>query len=115
VHPRSVADNVLSQTADAGSLLSFYKEMLALRRQHAALHSGRLDLLPRTQNDVLAYRRFCDEEALTVQLNFSAEPQAVTLPAGATVLASTHGKDGAMSIPADGRSTLRPFEARILR
>ena len=40
--------NVADQDGDPDSLLSLYRSLLAVRRDHAALHAGRLDVAPGT-------------------------------------------------------------------
>ncbi len=70
------AENVAIQQADTGSLLSTYKALLALRRDHPALPEGRLTLLKEGygSQDVLAYRRESAAERLLVALNFGLRP-----------------------------------------
>jgi oligo-1,6-glucosidase/alpha-glucosidase len=67
-----IAENVSAQQAAAGSLLSTYKALLSLRRDHPALQGGRLSLLDEGYGspDVLAYIRESAAERLLVALNF---------------------------------------------
>ena len=76
VQDEHAAENVAIQQADTGSLLSTYKALLALRRDHPALPEGRLTLLDERfgSPDVLAYRRESTSERLLVVLNFGKSP-----------------------------------------
>ncbi|VTU30467.1 Oligo-1,6-glucosidase [Variovorax sp. PBS-H4] len=82
--------NVESQTADAGSMLTLYRRLIALRRARPALNRGRYESLE--SEDVLAYARTFEGQRVVVLLNFGAT--AAALPAGmvpnrSIVLAST--------------------------
>jgi glycosidase len=79
--------NVESETGNRASMLSLYRSLLELRRTESALSIGSIELVDAGRN-VLAYRR-CDGEAkLLVALNFSAEPRAISLPAGEPLLST---------------------------
>jgi alpha-glucosidase len=75
--------NVQAQSLDAESLLNFYKHLLALRRESAALTRGEFALLPNLQRDVLGYMRISEKEQVLVLLNFGDADQAIHLPASA--------------------------------
>jgi len=90
MHPRSTEINVEMQLGDPQSMLSSYRRLLRLRRDHPALHAGTLELLAEDLHPrpVLGYRRIDrtahggEGEVATVLLNFAAEPVGVTLPPG---------------------------------
>jgi alpha-glucosidase len=69
--------NVARELQDPGSVLQFYKHLLALRRQNRALLDGAY--VPLNENDakVLAYLRRYKTEAVLVVLNMSAVPHKV--------------------------------------
>jgi alpha-glucosidase len=71
--------NVASEMKDANSVLSFYRQLLALRHKEAALLEG--DYLSLNENDsnVLTYVRRYKDEAILVVLNMSASDQKVGL------------------------------------
>lgn len=78
--PPSVATyNVVAETQDPGSILSFYKRLLALRRSEPALRDGRY--LPLNQEDmnVLSFLRKKPGSgvAILVVLNMSGEARTV--------------------------------------
>jgi glycosidase len=80
VHPNYKVRNVANQAGTAASLLNFYKSLIALRRQHPALHAGDLSLIDTGEDALLVYKRFTSEETMLVVLNFSKSIQSYTLP-----------------------------------
>jgi len=115
LHPGYKGRNVETQTADADSLLNFYKRLLALRRRTPALVSGAYEQLEKMPRDVLAYRRGGWVEEALVLLNFSASPREIELPAGRgawqVALSSRARAETALLEPA---LALGPYEALIL-
>ncbi len=67
--------NVATEQKDQGSILNFYRQVIALRKTNQALLDG--DWVPLNENDenVLAYLRRYKNEAVLVVLNMSANPQ----------------------------------------
>ncbi|MGC2636629.1 MAG: alpha-glucosidase [Acidobacteriaceae bacterium] len=67
--------NVVSELQDPASILNFYKRLLALRRDNAAMRDGdSVDVMPDDPN-VLCYLRRNGNHAVLVALNLSGEPQ----------------------------------------
>jgi len=84
--------NVATQAADPTSMLTLYKDLLAVRRSSDALSIGSMALVPGDEN-VLAYERRHGSEWLLIVLNLGAQRRALVLPDDAVVtaqLASTH-------------------------
>ena len=72
--------NVRSELADPGSLLNWYRHLIALRRSNAALREGTVVMLDPANPSVLSYARVTgDGGAVLVALNMSADPQSVSL------------------------------------
>ncbi|MFP5394197.1 MAG: alpha-amylase family glycosyl hydrolase, partial [Gammaproteobacteria bacterium] len=72
----AAARNVAAQSADPGSLLSFYKAMLALRNTRPSIARGSY-VQAKAQGPVLSFRRELDGEATLVVINYgSAAAQA---------------------------------------
>jgi alpha-glucosidase len=61
--------NVENQSSDAGSMLSLYRALIALRREEAALAIGSYALVQASEH-MLAYERCHGERRLIVALNF---------------------------------------------
>jgi len=75
---------VAAQEADPDSTLAFARDMIAFRKDFAAMTVGEIEFLP-TPEPVLAFVRRHGEEAIACVFNLSAEPQVVedaTLAAG---------------------------------
>ena len=64
--------SVMEQHSDPNSLLSWYQQLIWLRKRTPALHSGSLTLLE-SDKDILAYQRELDGERFLVILNFSSK------------------------------------------
>ncbi|MET0743480.1 MAG: alpha-amylase family glycosyl hydrolase [Microvirga sp.] len=111
--PAVTSRNVEDLARDPASILTLYRRLIALRRQHLALSVGRFIPLE-SAGDVLAYERRHESGRLLVALNLGHEPQSAGLPEGATgrILLSTHldAGDG----PVSGRIDLRPDEGVIV-
>ncbi len=108
-HDDYVDVNVEAEDADPGSLLHWYRDLLALRRTSEALRTGALQVVD-THADVLAYERASDDERILVVANLGdadivhpvhrAEPAAVSDPAVEVTASSV---------------TLPPHSAAVLR
>jgi alpha-glucosidase len=83
--------NIDTQAADRASILRFYRELIALRRERPALHRGDYEPL-QTKPGVLAFARNFEGERIVVLLNFGAStvilPPSVC-PSRSIVLSST--------------------------
>lgn len=97
--------NVKRQEDDPGSVLSYYRQLIAFRNGRRVLQEGDFTELYR-KNGVYAYRRACDGEALTIVISL-AEGERKN-PASGEVVCSNYGRETA---PA----RLAPYEALILR
>lgn len=73
--------NVAAQSADPGSLLGYYRRLIALRRSEPALAEGDLALIDTGRDDVIAWRRSAGGRTVTVVANLgAAEVQSLALP-----------------------------------
>ena len=103
------------QQADPASILSRYREVLALRKRHPALVRGSITFLD-AQEDVLAFIREMDDEKLLCVFNFARGPiewplreDMPTLEAISVGEARARVEDGALVL-----QPLGTFLARIL-
>jgi glycosidase len=69
--------NVVSEQKDSNSVLSFYRQLLALRHKEPALLEGNYVALNESDPNVLTYVRRYKDEAILVVLNMSAKDQKV--------------------------------------
>lgn len=67
--------NVADQEENPDSLLNNYRRLLQIRRDHAALHAGKLELIGSAgdHDPLLAYRRYEGEERVLILLNFGTQ------------------------------------------
>ncbi len=65
--------NVRAESADTGSLLSFYRRMIRLRRETPALRRGDFELVPTGSDRVLAFERREGDQRVLVVANVGAE------------------------------------------
>jgi glycosidase len=68
------ARNVAAQAAEPGSLLSLYRELIALRNQQPALRAGDAYAVDASQKPVYAILRATADEAVLVLLNLGDQP-----------------------------------------
>jgi alpha-glucosidase len=70
--------NVAAERNDPSSILSFYKQLIALRRsQEPLIHGSYITLNPQ-DNKVLSYLRKGKDNSVLVALNMTSEPQQVS-------------------------------------
>jgi alpha-glucosidase len=83
-------ENVANLAADAGSILSLYKALIALRKRLPELVYGNYVPIA-AQGDLLLYRRQGEEGAVTIALNLGADPVSLAsdVLGGGEILLST--------------------------
>jgi glycosidase len=79
LHPSFRERNVAAQRQDPGSVLSFYRSLLRLRRGSLALRRGSFHPLQQRPRSGLVYLRQADTERAVVALNFTPRPQKIRL------------------------------------
>ena len=78
--PDHLHRSVARQAADAHSVLAFYRQFLAWRKDHEALCCGEIHFYA-TPEPILALRRDLDSDRILAVFNLSPEPVRYTLPA----------------------------------
>ena len=104
VHAVDTQDNV------DGSVLEFYRALLAFRKEHPALAKGSIELLE-ASGDVLAFVRADGAERLLCVFNMGANAAEFIVPAGLSPAAA--GCPGVIAAVIDGEIDLEPFGAYI--
>ncbi len=99
------------QAGDPNSMLSLYRRLITLRREHAALAIGALGP-PTTDGAVLRYSRHLGPTRFDLALNIGGEAADI-MTAGGTVLADTHTADIITIEP--GPLRLKPDQAILIR
>jgi alpha-glucosidase len=72
-----VQENVANLEADAASILSLYRALIALRKQLPQLMTGSYEPVA-AQEDILLYRRIGADGANVIALNFGTEPVSIS-------------------------------------
>lgn len=109
VDPSASTRNALAETGDPASLLSWYRDLIALRSETPALRIGEYRALPGMPRNVFAFERTDGDERVVVLLNFSGSRRRCDLRLHGSwrTLLSTHGCDAESA-------ALAPYEARVL-
>lgn len=106
--------NAKDQNADTGSVLTFYKEMIAFRQhgQHRECFIfGKIEPITSSEN-VIAYRRYTETESIGCWFNFSGESVKETLEESNPEV--IWGNMDHADIQ-NGKLTLRPYQAVLLK
>jgi glycosidase len=112
INDNHTTTNVATQRADPTSLFSWYRTLLAMRRDRAALHEGTLTLLDATPGeDVIAYVRKAPGERLWVYGNLGDNPRSITVDPVASVIVVASGDQVVL---VDGQLTLGANTAAVL-
>jgi oligo-1,6-glucosidase len=82
VNPNYREINTRQATADRQSIYHYFRQGIALRREHPALIYGDYQDLDPSYPSVFAYTRTLGGKAFLIVLNFSGQDQAYTLPGG---------------------------------
>ena len=78
VPPSYKTVNVAIESREDDSLLSWYQQLIRLRRENTALRDGTLTMLNVNDNNVLSWlRKTQDGQAVLIACNFTAKPQTV--------------------------------------
>ncbi|NNC76181.1 MAG: DUF3459 domain-containing protein, partial [Acidimicrobiia bacterium] len=85
VHPNHREGiSVAAQRHDPGSLLTWYRTLMALRRSHPAIAIGDYRPLSTEAEPVLVFERLTDTDRVVVAVNFTAASHDVDEPDGLT-------------------------------
>ncbi|MBV8672684.1 MAG: alpha-glucosidase [Acidobacteriaceae bacterium] len=86
VAPNYKTVNVKKEEPEEASLLNYYKELIKMRANNPALREGALTMLDPTNPNVLSYLRkgSAGSPSVLVSLNFTAQPQTVSLDLAGT-------------------------------
>ncbi len=104
VNPNYIEINVEAQKENAASILSYYRELIRLRKRYEVITDGRYRLLEVTEH-IWAYERRNDREVMVVLLNFSGQEIPYASPKHDKVLISNYAdRDNKL---------LRPYEAVV--
>ena len=109
-----VAINAEAEQNDPDSILNYHKQLIALRKQEAAISDGKIDFLFDDRLDVLAYRRYTEQEELLVFNNLTSQTITLTGCALSNEQNKLLGNYEGIEQTADAL-ILRPYESMIYR
>jgi alpha-glucosidase len=94
VAPNYKTVNVKVEDSQPDSLLNWYKNLIEMRRTNPALRDGALTMLDATNPSALSYLRKgpAGSPSVVVALNFTAQPQTVSLDLTGTGVSGSHVK-----------------------
>ena len=101
--------SVEAEDGDPASMLTFYRQLLALRRGHAVWGTGDVRHVPLDVRQLLAFVREDASEAYLVVVNMTDEEQtgAGELPGGTLVFGDAELGAGTVTVPASGRAIFK--------
>lgn len=102
------------QEKDPNSLLNFYKNIIAIRNNSAALKYGKFEVIDVADESIMAYKRIYEGDSVYVYINTSVDDKAEKIDIDtAKVLYSN--KRNETSLQSDGHVKLRGGEILILQ
>jgi len=119
IAPNYTTVNAAAETGNPGSLLSYYRKLIHLRKQNPALRDGDLKIIDDHNPDVLSFVRAANGTTVLVSMNFSDAPRTLRFDSAAvgvsgrslTALAQSFDS-GAASASLD-KLELPPFGAYV--
>lgn len=96
-----------AQCGEPNSVFSFYRRLIALRKEMALIAEGSIRFLPTEADALFLFERHLDGEQLIVLANLSAEPLGLNTAPGGELLLCNYPDFGE-------EKELRPFELRAL-
>lgn len=113
VNPNYKEINVEAQLDQPGSILSFYKKMVFIRKENHVLLYGAYDLILADHPEIYAYTRSVDNDKAWIICNMRGRPAEANMPESDpnALLIMSNYETSEMHLP--GQMKLRPFECRV--
>jgi alpha-glucosidase len=115
-NPNYKTINVKAQSNDEDSILSFYKKLIALKKDHDIFTYGTYDLILPEHEQIFAYTRTKENEKVLVVTNLSTEKAVVKLEqlnvTSERLLLSNRKVEQHSDL---NQFTMQPYEARVYR
>ena len=112
VNPNYTTINAAAQVGDPDSVFSYFKQLIALRKQYEVIPYGKYDLIMADDPQIFAYTRTLGDERLLCVCNYSDEDAPFSLPEefeGAKRLITNLGREAIT-----GSMTLKPYECFVM-
>lgn len=108
VNPNYREINLKKDLQDERSIVRWYQQAIALRKQHSALNTGTMEPLLMDHRQVLAYRRQDAGEELVILINLSAKPAKLAEMFPGQILLDSYAEDQVQP------QLLQPYESRLI-
>lgn len=116
INPNHDRINARSQRATPGSVLSYYRQLIGLRKQVPVLVTGAYKDIDPGHPHIYAFTRTDENARAVVLVNFSERPVDYALPGGIAVQAPLINNGGGATAAAGSRRvTLGPWQATVYR
>jgi alpha-glucosidase len=107
--------NVAVESKEPDSQLEWFRKLIELRRTNPALHSGDMTMLDTANTSVLSYERKATSGAsVVVAMNFTAQPQTLSLDVPGTVKTLATDDPSLDSATSLQNVTLAPYASWIV-
>jgi alpha-glucosidase len=107
--------NVAVESKEPDSQLEWFKKLIELRRTNPALHSGTMTMLDTANASVLSYERTATSgAAVVVAMNFTAQPQTISLDVPGAVKTLATDDPALQSATSLSHVTLAPYASWIV-
>lgn len=114
INPNHVTINAQAEESDAGSVLSYYRQLIALRARMPVLVSGDYQDIDPDNRDIYAFTRKNGDDRLVVLINFSEHVVDYALPSTLRLKERLIDSVGAASAMAGaGYVALQPWQAAV--
>mgnify|MGYP006278761331 CR=1 FL=1 len=114
VNPNYTSINAERARNESDSIFTYYRRLIRLRREHAALVYGRFDLTAPDHPHLFAYRRTYEGEVLGVLLNFSDRERSVSGPGVSAFASGDLLLSTCSDAPDVSSGSLRPYEGWVV-
>lgn len=105
--------NAKAQRRDPDSVYAFYQKLIRLRKERSVIADGQIEFLFREHPDVMAYRRFHDQEEILAFHNLTKKEVVLPLESGAKEYRLVLGNYGEL-LTGQGALILRPYETAAI-
>lgn len=107
--------HVKAQQDDETSILAFYKKLIELRKEKRVISKGSISFLAEDDEDIMAYRRYLEEEELVVICNLRGKESHVKAEPQWKSRRKILGNYQGMQLTEETENlTLRPYEIVVL-
>ena len=114
VAPNYKTVNVAVESRDSDSQLDWFKQLIALRRTNAALRAGEMVMLDTTNSNVLSYERKAPGATVVIAMNFTAQPETISLEVTGTVKTLATDDPALKAATSLKNVTLAPFASWVV-